>query len=132
MTRRPLNELGDLQREVMELLWDRGEATVHDLRDALAATGREPAYTTVLSVLQKLERAGWVGHRKEGRTHVYSAQSSREEEGTSSLGKFIDRVFRGDPKLLFQHLLDDDRLGSDDLEQLRSMIDARRDEEAEL
>jgi len=116
----------------MELLWERGEATVHDLRDALAATGRDPAYTTVLSVLQKLERAGWVGHRKEGRTYVYSAESSRAEEGTSSLGKFIDRVFRGDPKLLFQHLLEDDRLGSEDLEQLRRMIDDRRDEEAQL
>ncbi len=128
--RKPLHELGELQREVMEIVWDLGEAGVHPVRAALAERqgGREPAYTTVLSVLQKLEKAGWVRHRKEGRSHVYSASQSREREGRSSLGKFVDRVFSGDPRVAFQHLLEDERLTDADLEKLTALIDAKREE----
>ena len=124
---KPLHELGDLQRSVMELVWDRGEATVHELRDALSdGQERSPAYTTVLSVLQKLEKAGWVKHRSKGRTYLWSAARTRESEGRSSLGKYIDHVFRGDPLLLMQHLLADDRLGAGELDELRQMVEQRR------
>ena len=91
MTRKRLDELGTLQRRVMEVLWDRQEATVHDVREALAEEERRPAYTTVLSVLQKLEKAGWVAHRREGRTYVYQAARSREQEGSTSLRTFMNR-----------------------------------------
>lgn len=129
MPQRPFHELGKLQRSVMELLWQRGEATVHQVRDDLAARSeRSPAYTTVLSVLQKLEKAGWVTHQSQGRTYLWSAARSRESEGKSSLGSYIDRVFRGDPLLLMQHLLDDERLGTDELDALRSMVEQRRKE----
>ncbi len=57
MTPRPLHELGELQREILELLWQRGEASVRELLEGLQRE-RAPAYTTVLSVLQKLEKAG--------------------------------------------------------------------------
>jgi predicted transcriptional regulator len=130
--RKPLHELGDLQREVMEIVWDHGEAGVHAVRAALAERhgGREPAYTTVLSVLQKLEKAGWLGHRKDGRSHVYSARAPRERVERSALGKFVERVFHGDRLVAFQHLLEDEELTDADLESLRAMIDARRGERA--
>ena len=68
MTRKSLDELGALQRRVVEVLWGRGEGTVHQVVDSLVDDqGKKPAYTTVLSVLQKLEKAGWVEHRREGR-----------------------------------------------------------------
>jgi predicted transcriptional regulator len=126
MTRKRLDELGSLQQAVMEVIWDRGEATVEDVRGALA--GRRPAYTTVLSVLQKLEKAGWLQHRTEGRAYVYSARRSRRQEGSSALWQFVDGVFRGDPTLLFEHLIEGDRLSDADLAALRTMIDARREE----
>ena len=92
MTRKRLDELGALQQAVMEVIWSEREGTVQQVLDALK-TDRRPAYTTVLSVLQKLERAGWVTHRSEGRTYVYSAHKTREEEGRNSLWSFIDGVF---------------------------------------
>jgi predicted transcriptional regulator len=125
MTRRQLHELGSLQREVVEALWRLEEATVHDLLEAL---GTEHAYTTVLSVLQKLEKAGWIGHRREGRTYVWHASRSREEEGKSSLGKIVDRVFGGNPRVAFEHLLEDDRLDADDLAALRRLVEEKRKE----
>lgn len=112
----------------MEVLWGLGEGTVEQVRQALP--GRRPAYTTVLSVLQKLEKSGWVRHRAEGRAYVYSAARSREQAGSSALWKFVDGVFRGDPLLLFEHLLDGDRIDDGDLAALRRMIDDKRQERA--
>ena len=125
MTPRRLDELGSLQQAVMEVLWLKGEATVEQVRTALGGE-KQPAYTTVLSVLQKLEKASWVGHRAEGRAYVYSAARSREQAGVNALWKFVDGVFRGDPLLLFEHLIDGDRLDDGDLTALRKMIDEKR------
>lgn len=127
MNRKRLDELGSLQQAVMDVIWSREEATVQEVRDAIGGR-RQPAYTTVLSVLQKLEKSGWVKHRAEGRAYVYSARRSRQQEGSSALWKFVDGVFRGDPALLFEHLIEGDRLDDGDLAELRKMIDARRKE----
>lgn len=128
MTPRRLDELGSLQQAVMEVLWAAGEATVEQVRASLAGTKR-PAYTTVLSVLQKLEKAAWVRHRAEGRTYVYAAARTREQAGVNALWKFVDGVFRGDPLLLFEHLIDGDRLDDGDLTALRRMIDEKRQDQ---
>jgi predicted transcriptional regulator len=125
MVRKSIDELGELQKAVMETIWEQGEATVGQVRERLNREP-EPAYTTILSVMQKLEKAGWLTHRAEGRGYVYLPTRSRDEAGTSTLRTFIDRVFRGDPLLLFQHLLEDEELTSDDLSALKKMIEQKR------
>ncbi len=127
MPRDSLDDLGDLQKAVMEAAWDLGEATVQQVRDAIGGA-RPPAYTTVLSVMQKLEKAGWLDHRAEGRTYVYRPTKTRSEVGSRSLRSFMKNVFRGDPLLLFQHLIDDESLSEGDLKALKAMIDSRRKE----
>ena len=129
MSRKRIDELGSLQRAVMEVLWRNSEATVHDVRDALTAQEQSPAYTTILTVLQKLEKAGWVGHRRDGRTYRYVARRTREQEGATSLRSFIDHVFRGDPLVMFQHLISDDSLQDNELATLRQMIDRKVQEQ---
>jgi BlaI family transcriptional regulator, penicillinase repressor len=125
MARPSFDRLGVLQKAVMEAVWELGEATVQQVRDRV---NREPspAYTTILSVMQKLEKAGWLTHRAEGRVYVYRPSRSRQQAGVSSLRSFIDGVFRGDRLLLFQHLLADENLSDDDLKALRTMIDQKR------
>lgn len=120
-----IDKLGALQKAVMEAVWELGEATVQQVRDRLRYEPL-PVYTTVLSVMQKLEKAGWLSHRAEGRTYIYLPVRSRDEAGASSVRTFVDRVFRGDRLLLFQHLLADEGLSDEDLRTLRSMIDRRR------
>ncbi|MHC5543558.1 BlaI/MecI/CopY family transcriptional regulator [Singulisphaera rosea] len=127
MAKKSIDDLGDLQKAVMEAVWDKGEVTVQQVRDLLDRDP-PPAYTTVLSVMQKLEKAGWLTHRAEGRSYVYRSIQSREEEGSTSLRAFIQKVFRGDPLLLFQHLIDDRDLSDQDLSALKTMIDQRRKE----
>jgi BlaI family transcriptional regulator, penicillinase repressor len=122
-----LDSLGDLQAAVMETVWHLGEATVQQVRDELAKS-KSLAYTTVLSAMQKLEKAGWLAHRSDARTYIYFASQSRQQAEVSALRAFTRRVFRGDPLRLFQHLLEDEQLADADLTELRKHIDRRRKE----
>jgi predicted transcriptional regulator len=125
MARGSIDALGGLQKAVMDAVWDLGEATVQQVRDRLGRDP-EPAYTTVLSVMQKLEKGGWLTHRAEGRGYLYRASRSREEAGATSLRGFVERVFRGNRLLLFQHLLDDAGLGEEELAAIETMIERKR------
>lgn len=126
---RSINELGELQREVMENVWEMDEASVAQVRERVNKGKRKKlAYTTILTVMQKLEAAGWLTHRSEGRTYFYRGERSREEAGTASVRTFLDQVFAGDPLAMFQHLLRDEELSDNELSELRKMIDQQRKE----
>ncbi len=127
MRHKSLETLSDLQRSIMEALWELEEATVNDLRDRLSPDRSLP-YTSVLSTLQKLEEAGWVDHRSEGRNYVYSAVRTREQESMRSLRQVMDKVFHGDPLLLFQHFIKNQNLSEKDLAKLQKMINDQRKE----
>lgn len=129
MARKSVDDLGRLQKAVMDVLWDEGEATGRDVQTRLG--GREKfAYTTILTILQRLEKAGWVKHRREGKTHVFSATHSREQERSRCLKNIIDLVFQGDAQLLFQHLVEFKNLRDEDLKALRKVIDKKRREKS--
>ena len=127
MSGKLLDDLGELQRAVIEVVWEHGEASVHQVRKQLALK-KKLAYTTVLTALQKLEKAGWLRHRKEGKTYVYIPTRSREEAGASSVRKFMERMFDGNALLMFQHLMRQSWLSDDELRELRNMIDEKRKE----
>jgi predicted transcriptional regulator len=75
-----LPELHDLEREVMEEVWDRGEAVVRTVLDALnGRSERQRAYTTVMTVLIRLHEKGLLKRRQAGRGHVYSPAVGRDE-----------------------------------------------------
>ena len=69
MSSHSIDSLGELQRAVIEVVWELGEASVHDVRRQLAGR-RKLAYTTILTVMQKLEKAGWLDHRSEGNRYI--------------------------------------------------------------
>ena len=127
MKRKPLDDLGELQRTVLETVWDLGEASVHQVRERLNGR-RRLAYTTVLTVMQKLEKAGWLEHRNEGKSYVYTPALSREEAGAGSVRGFVKRVFEGDAMTLFQHLIRESDLSDEELNELRAMIEEKRKE----
>ena len=127
MKRKSLDDLGPLQRTVLEMVWELGEASAHQIRDRLNQT-RDLAYTTVLSAMQKLEKAGWLTHRSEGRTYVYTATQSRDQASAKSVKGFLKRVFAGDTMAVFQHLIRESDLSADDLAELKQMIKSKEQE----
>ncbi len=124
MERKSLDDLGELQRAVLDVIWDLGEATVHQVRQRLTRK-KKLAYTTVLSAMQKLEKAGWLDHRAEGKTYIYFATMSRERAGAGSVRGLLKRVFAGDAMAMFQHLIRESHLSTDELGELKRLIEEK-------
>jgi predicted transcriptional regulator len=92
----PPPALGELEREIMDVVWDTGETTVRTVMRAVnAASGRERAYTTVMTVMGNLRRKGVLARRREGRTDFYSPTLTRkdyvEARARSEIGAFVSR-----------------------------------------
>lgn len=123
-------EFTDRELDVMVVLWERGSGTVAEVREALAD---DLAYTTVLTVLQTLERKGYVEHEEEGRAYRYRPLVAREQAGGSALKRLTRKIFRDSPELLLAQLVSDRKLTEEELERMRRMLDERmaRDPEAE-
>lgn len=127
MKRKSMDSLGPLQKAVMETVWDLGEATARQVQ-ARVGKRKQLAYTSVLTILRRLEKAGWLKHRREGRTYVFRPEFSRKQERSRTLKRMIHLIFQGDTRLLFEHLIEDEDLNDEDLAMLRKMIDERRRE----
>jgi predicted transcriptional regulator len=113
----------DRELDVMSVLWDEKSATVAEVRSRLAD---RLAYTTVLTILRTLEQKGYVAHTDEGRAHRYHPLVEREKAGASALPRMLDTLFGGSAELLLTHLVRDRRLGRDELDNMRKLLDAKR------
>ena len=122
------HRLADLQLAIMHVLWERGEATVSDVQKALAPT-RPLAYTTVGTMLSKMEVNGQVAHRVERRVNVYRANLPREAVSRSMVSDLAQRLCAGDITQLVCHLLDECDVSREELTSLKKLI---RQKEQEL
>jgi len=123
-----MHHLAELQLAIMQVLWERGEATVGDVREALEPQ-RSLAYTTVGTMLTKMEEKGQVTHRSDGRVNIYRAEVQRERVSRSMVTDLAERLFAGDVTQMVCHLLEGCEAGRDDLKQLKKLI---RQKEQEL
>jgi BlaI family transcriptional regulator, penicillinase repressor len=125
----------DRELEALKVLWDRGEATVRDLADAMNASakkqgGDELAYTTVLSLLQVMEQKKLVAHRREGKAYVYVPLVEQQSTLRQLTGGFLEKVFDGAVGEYVVHALESKRLSTAELDQLESMLAAARERNA--
>lgn len=121
-------QLTDLQLDLMRVLWERGEATVAEVRDRL--TGRDLAMTTVATVLSRLEKQGVVARRMEGRQYVYRAAISEGDVRRSMVDELVGSLFEGDAAALVHHLVNEKELEDVDLEGLRKLLERNEGESA--
>ena len=106
----------------MQVLWEKGQATVSEVVASLSTRPR-PAYNTVLTLLNIMEKKGFVTHRKDGRAFVYSPVIDRVEASRSALKALINRFFEGSPGLLMLNLMEDEQLSPDALKELKERIE---------
>jgi predicted transcriptional regulator len=92
-----------LELECLKALWTMGEGNVKDVRRALAAN-RSLAYTTVMTVLDRLARKGGVARRKVGRSFVYAPVLRRENLRRLAIQDLVDRFFDGSEDALMDYL----------------------------
>jgi predicted transcriptional regulator len=115
--------------EVLSLLWDHGPMTVRELLERLPSERPLP-YTTVLGLLQNMERAGLATHDVESQTHRYRATVSRQQATGTLLSDFIERFFRGSAARLVLGLVDAQKLSAADLRELEARLADREAEAA--
>jgi predicted transcriptional regulator len=92
-----------LELECLKALWGIGEGTVRDVRDAMVGN-RNLAYTTVMTVLDRLEKRGGVSRKKQGRSFIYVPKLSREELRKFAVKEVVDRFFDGSVEALSRFL----------------------------
>jgi predicted transcriptional regulator len=122
-TKQPdLPELSPAQREIMEIVWQRGEVTANEVRRVLSRT-RKVARNTVRTLLERMEDKGWLEHRAEGRTFLYTAARPRQDAVGQKVREIVETVCGGSPETLVTALLDYRGLRPDELKRIRQLLD---------
>jgi predicted transcriptional regulator len=111
----------DRQFAILRLLWEHGPLTVRQLLERLPGGEQQP-YTTVLGMLQTMEKAGLVSHESEGTTYRYQASVSRQKAVGTLLRDFMTRFFCGSAEELVLGLVDADELTPADLREIEAKL----------
>jgi predicted transcriptional regulator len=123
LARKKSLNLTDAELRLMDVIWEKGAATVGEVAESLP---KEPglAYNTVLTTLRILEEKGYLEHTKskEGRAFVYRALVGRNEAGRNAVRYLVSRFFRNSPELLVLNLLEDENLDAKELARIRALL----------
>ncbi|TPV93417.1 MAG: BlaI/MecI/CopY family transcriptional regulator [Myxococcales bacterium FL481] len=119
--------LSDMQMAFMRVLWDLHEAHLGQVQAQLDANGLSLAPTTVATVLRRMEKKGWVAHRREGRQFIYRAAVSRDELGENVLSRITSALYGGDVAAVFAQLLGSSDVEADELAAIKALIAAKEE-----
>jgi len=119
--------LGDLQLNILRVLWQRGECGVTEVHQALGPS--RYAYTTVATMLRKMEARRLVAHRLDGRRFLYFPLVKEDAVARSAAAEFVDRIFKGSLTAAICQLLDSHDVSREELEALERLIAERKDME---
>lgn len=125
MTKPKTHRLGDLQLKIMQVLWQMSEARVADVHRAISPEN-DLAYTTVATMLRKMEDRGLVKHRDEGRSFVYRATVAEADVTRSMADHLVDRLFEGSLADMVSHLLNTREVSREELSQVERLIAERK------
>lgn len=120
--RRSISLLGETEIEVLNHVWDLGEATVKDVRKRILEN-RQVAYTTIMTVMKNLAEKGYLTYRKDGVTYVYSALEKPEEVRSNLVSNLISKAFKGSPSELVKTLVQNEDLTEEEISEIKKMID---------
>ncbi|HTV91216.1 MAG TPA: BlaI/MecI/CopY family transcriptional regulator [Verrucomicrobiae bacterium] len=126
MTRKASLTLTDAELRIMRVLWARGESTNMDIVGAI--TDPPLARNTVMTTLGVLERKGYVEHRIDGRTFIYSAVVPEDRAKGTALESVLRRFFDGSAEQLVVKLLDADYISNADRKRIQKLVDEAVDE----
>jgi BlaI family penicillinase repressor len=118
------NSPSNLELQVLSVLWEDSPATVREVLAKLP-DGKERAYTTVLTVMQNMEKKGLLSREPRGNAHVYSPTESKRQTLRPMMRGLLQNVFGGRVSTVMQHLLEDAEVSDDELGEIRRLVDAR-------
>ena len=121
----PDKKLTPVQFEIMQAVWDSEEgATVAEIWEEIGQP-REVARTTILNLVGRLEKYGWLKRKKKSGVYRYLATVDRETATADVAGQFVDDFFGGSTRDLFMSLLGNEKISNNELDQLRKLIGSK-------
>ena len=126
MTKPELPPLSEAQLEIINIIWERGTATVGQIWKILAKN-RSLSRNTISTMVARLEEKGWLRHRVIGGTFLYSATHPREKVLSRMVHRLVDVAFQGSAEGLVLALLEGGRLSAEEVERIKARL-----EEAEI
>lgn len=121
MARRRSSTLTEAELRLMDVLWQKGAATVADVTAALPPP--PIAYNSVLTTMRILERKGYVKHEEVGRAYVYRPIVAQEEAAGHAVGHLLSRFFDNSAGTLALRLIETERPSNDELQRLKALIE---------
>ncbi len=119
----------DLELQVLSLLWSDGPATAREVLTAMP-DGKQRSYTTILSVMQVMEKKGLLTHTSRGRAHVYKPAVTQKQVLRPMLRGMVTKVFGGSTAAAVQQLLDANHIDDGELSQIRQLLNDQSETDA--
>ena len=116
----PAARLGKRERQIMDVLYGRGRATVSEVLEALPDP---PSYSSVRAMLRYLEDKGYVGHEEDGPRYVYAPTAPKQEVRQSALGHVVRTFFDGSVSSVVAALIEHEPLSPEEHERLWRLLD---------
>ena len=128
----PVGNLTRAQHEIMEVVWSSGRrgTTVAEIWDAVSQN-RQVARTTVLNLVDRLEKRGWLKRRQRKGIYHYTSAVTRKNTATLLAGEFVDDFFGGSATDLVMSLLGSKQLKPEEIDRLRRLLDGDPNDEDE-
>ena len=111
----------DLEMQILSVLWENGPLTARQVMEAMP-DGKQRAYTSVLSVMQVMEKKGLLTHTNQGTAHVYKPSQSKKRVLKPFMQKIVSEVFAGRPADLMQALLSETQVGQAEIEEMQQLL----------
>ncbi len=107
--------------EILQVLWDKSEATVREVHEVLEKS-KDIGYTTTLKTMQIMTDKGMLSRDKSSRTHIYIPLVSREQTQQQFLGKMVHGLFKGSTSRLVIGALDNEEISGEEIEKIRDYL----------
>lgn len=114
--------LTEAELRIMNVLWDKGPATVHEVLQALPSKPNL-AYNSVLTIIRILETKGYVKHVKDKRAHIYMSKIDREDATRSEVQHLISRFFGNSHERLLLNILEESSIDAEELARVRELLE---------
>ena len=122
MARSKSATLTEAELRIMNVLWDRGSATVHEVLEALP---EKPAlaYNSVLTIIRILEKKGYAKHVKDQRAHIYLPQVDRKDATRFEVRHLVSRFFGNSREQLVLNVLEESGVDAEELDRVRQLLE---------
>ena len=122
MARSKSATLTEAELRIMNVLWDRGPATVHDVLQALPSKPNL-AYNSVLTIIRILETKGYVKHIKDKRAHIYISKIDRQDATRFEVRHLVSRFFGNSHERLLLNILEGSSIDAEELARVRELLE---------